>query len=229
MTEEERDKKRQDIIDDFLSDLDMDQTIELWNNYCEDHGFDEMVYPNNEYYFNKHYMEATAYEIASDVIGSEYSFSDDYVFWDLYGPKSFDDLFSNYCPIDLDDIDAEEIIDLAKNTTIDIRDLKDALEEIDSEYEFAQAKEGFIKQWNNRTDEAYCFKNSEYITWVMYNPDDDTRSTGTKACDEVDGWKWEADQYTVTIDVDYDEDLEYDINELFDKFFDENNNFEEYD
>lgn len=94
---------------EYLSELDNDELVELWNEYTEaENRFDDRIYQNYECEFEAMFGNLSAWEVARLVEGNSWNYAHDYFKIDGYGyPVSF----SN----PLEHIDEGELIDYLTN------------------------------------------------------------------------------------------------------------------
>jgi len=96
--------ERQDIAEEMLYDLDDEETIKLWNEYCQDSNDPaNRIENNNEYFFKTYFSDIM--EAVRAICYGEYLLEDDYVYIDgLDNVCSFDFIGDNNCPISESDL-----------------------------------------------------------------------------------------------------------------------------
>lgn len=225
MTQEEYNNKREEILEDFICELDDSSIVAFHNAYCDRNGDpDSIIYVNDEENFNMVMSGKEPYDVALELEGANYHTNDDYVVWGCYGPTSFDNPYdkerSPLCISDIiDECDADDIMMMLRDACIDYDDMKEALDELDSEWETESAKQDFKDAWEKMLQSKspmFTFPNGDYC-YINYDEDADTLETGS-ACNAG----FCRDYRSVSIEVEYDETLDYNLEGLYDAMTEEN-------
>ena len=98
-------RSRADLAEEMLNDMDDEEAIELWNEYCEDYNdTNGRIYPNDEDFFKLFFTDV--YEVVRVISFGDYTFTDDYVYFNGYGNlETFNYYGEKNCPISERDLE----------------------------------------------------------------------------------------------------------------------------
>jgi len=98
-------RSREDLAEGMLNDMDDEESIELWNEYCEEaNDKNGRIYPNDEDFFKLFFTDV--YEVVRAISFGDYTFTDDYVYFNGYGNlKTFNYYGDADCPISERDLE----------------------------------------------------------------------------------------------------------------------------
>lgn len=120
------DSDRVIAIRETLEDMDIDDLVEIWNNFCENgDGYDEdNLTPMGN--FDDEFANISPLEIADMVIGCNFSSDDDYYYYTRNG-----NIASTSDPVDDGPIDLDSLVSYINknNEAFGNSDLQDALDE----------------------------------------------------------------------------------------------------
>jgi hypothetical protein len=96
-------RSREELAEGMLNDMNDEESIELWNEYCEDYNDpDGRIYPNDEEFFS---LFGDVMEVVRAISYGDYNFSDNYVYFNGYGNlETFNYYGGKDCPVSQSDL-----------------------------------------------------------------------------------------------------------------------------
>jgi len=92
-------RSREDLAEEMLADMNDEESIEIWNEYCNDsNDRNGRIYPNYEDFFELFFSDT--YEAVRAISYGDYNFSDNYVYFDGLGNlQTFNYYGDKNCPV----------------------------------------------------------------------------------------------------------------------------------
>jgi len=97
-------RSKEELAEGMLADMDDEEAIELWNEYCNDsNDKNGRIYPNDEDFFKLFFTDV--YEVVRVISFGDYTFTDDYVYFNGYGNlQTFNYYGDADCPVTQGDL-----------------------------------------------------------------------------------------------------------------------------
>jgi len=97
-------RSRADLAEEMLNDMDDEEAIELWNEYCEDYNdTNGRIYPNDEDFFSL--FGDDVMEVVRAISFGNYAYADNYVYLDGLGNlQTFNYYGEKICPVNQCDL-----------------------------------------------------------------------------------------------------------------------------